>query len=166
MKHTVMKKLAKHACIVTLVLLAMSTVSPAQKSAQQGGKTSAATTEQQALLTRFKQYADALKQKDTAALDKIWADDYSFIDPRGELLTKAERLENVRSGATSFDDIELLQEKVYVLGNTAVDIGRVNLKGTRYSGLESSGQYRYMNVWTKDQGQWKLLANQITFIKK
>jgi ketosteroid isomerase-like protein len=157
-----MKSLGKYALIVSLVLLAMSTV-----SAQQRGKTSAdAASEEQALRTRFQQYADALKKKDTAALDKIWADDYSFVDPRGELLTKAQRLDNVRSGATSFDDIELRQEKVYLLGNTAVDIGRVNLKGTKYSGLESSGEYRYMNVWTKDQGQWRLLANQITFIKK
>jgi ketosteroid isomerase-like protein len=153
----------KSACLATIVFLAMSAVSFGQHS----GKTSAATaTVERALLTRFQQYAEALKRKDTAALDKIWADDYSFIDPRGVLLTKAERLENVRSGATSFDDIELHQEKVYVLGNTAIDIGRVSLRGTKYSGLESSGEYRYMNVWTSEKGEWRLLANQITFIKK
>lgn len=152
----------KGACLATIVFLAMSPM-----WGQQSGKTSAAkATVEQELRTRFQQYAEALKKKDTAALDKIWSDDYSFIDPRGVLLTKAERLDNVRSGATSFDDIELLQEKVYVLGSTAIDIGRVNLKGTKYSGLESSGEYRYMNVWTNENGQWRLLANQITFIKK
>jgi ketosteroid isomerase-like protein len=166
-----MKHPWKYACIVTLVLLAVSTAGSAPQSAQQSepqkGKTSAGSANvEQALQTKFSEYAEALKKKDTAALDKIWSDDYSFINPRGELVTKAQRLENVKSGATAFDDIEMQQEKVHVRGNTAVDIGRVNLKGTKYSGQESSGEYRYMNVWTKDKGQWRLLANQITAIKK
>jgi ketosteroid isomerase-like protein len=171
MKHLSMKNLGKNACIFTLVLLAVSTAGLAQTSAQQSepqsGQTSAGSADvEQALETRFHEYADALKKKDTAALDQIWSDDYSFINPRGVLVTKAQRLANVKSGATAFDDIEMQQERVNVRGNTAVDIGRLSLKGTKYSGKESSGEYRYMNVWTKDQGQWRLLANQITLITK
>jgi ketosteroid isomerase-like protein len=158
----------KHLCIVTLVLLAVSTAGPTRLKAQQAAQSAAAgaANVEQALETRFHEYADALKKKDTAALDKIWSDDYSFINPRGELVTKAQRLANVKTGATAFDDIEMQQEKVNVRGNTAVDIGRLSLKGTKYSGKEASGEYRYMNVWTKDQGQWRLLANQVTLITK
>jgi ketosteroid isomerase-like protein len=163
MKKTIMKKHAKYACIVTLVLLAVSTA-----SSQQSGQTSAtaASAADKALETRFTEYADALKKKDTAALDKIWANDYHFINPQGQLVTKAQRLENVKSGATSFEDIQPQREQLNVKGNIAVDIGHVTLKGTKYSGQESSGEYRYMNVWTKDKGQWRLLANQVTLIKK
>jgi ketosteroid isomerase-like protein len=161
-----MKNLGKKACIVTLALLAMSVVAPTQQTAKQGGKTSAGSAnEEKALEARLREYADALKKKDTAALDKIWADGYTFINPRGQLLSKAQRLENVRSGATAFEDIERQREKLEVRGNTAIDIGRVTLKGTKYSGQESSGDYRYMQVWTKDKGQWRLLANQLTAIK-
>ena len=161
-----MKIVGRNACIVTLVLVAMSAAGSAQQSSQTSSKSSGSGKTDQALETRFREYADALKKKDTATLDKIWADDYCLINPQGELVTKAQRMENVKTGATAFDDIEVQQERVNVRGNTAVDIGRVNLKGTKYSGQESSGEYRYMNVWTKDKGQWRLLANQVTLIKK
>jgi ketosteroid isomerase-like protein len=159
----------KNTWLLTIVLLALSALSPAQQSAQQSGKGSksgAGAAADKALETRFHEYADALKKKDTAALDKIWADDYCFINPQGQLVTKAQRLENVKSGATSFEDIQPQREHLNVKGNMAIDVGRVTLKGTKYSGQESSGEYRYMNVWQKEQGTWRLLANQVTPIKK
>jgi ketosteroid isomerase-like protein len=154
----------KNAWLLTIVLLAISTLAWGQQS----GKTSKSggSAADKALETRFTEYADALKKKDTTALDKIWADDYHFINPQGELVTKAQRLENVKSGATSFEDIQPQREQLNVKGNIAVDIGRVTLKGTKYSGQESSGEYRYMNVWAKEQGTWRLIANQVTLIKK
>lgn len=159
----------RNAWLLTIVLLAMFTVCPAQESAQKSGKSSksgGSAAADKALEARFQQYAEALKKKDTATLDKIWADDYCFINPQGELVSKAQRLENVKSGATSFEDIQPQREHLSVKGNMAVDVGRVTLKGTKYSGQESSGDYRYMSVWTKEQGQWRLLANQVTLIKK
>jgi ketosteroid isomerase-like protein len=146
-----------------MIVLLMSCVAWGQES----GKTSGESTKvDQALESRFHEYADALKKHDTAALDKIWADDYLFINPRGELLTKAQRMENARTGATSFEDIMPQREQLHVKGNTAIDIGRVSLKGTKYSGKEASGEYRYMNVWSNEGGQWRLLANQVTLIKQ
>src|SRR5690348_5882023 len=47
-----------------------------------------------------KRYADAIQQSDTAALGKIWADDYTFTNGTGQLVTKAQRLANLRTGAT------------------------------------------------------------------
>ena len=48
----------------------------------------------------IEQYRTALTKKDTAALERIWADDYTFINASGAVLTKAERLANLKSGAT------------------------------------------------------------------
>ena len=105
-------------------------------------------------------------KRDTATLDKIWANDYTFINPQGAVVTKAERLANIKSSATRFKAIDPQQEKVTTHGDVAIDIGRVTLEGTKYSGQESSGEYRYMNVWRKVGGEWQMLANQITLIKK
>jgi ketosteroid isomerase-like protein len=115
---------------------------------------------------RFQEYADALTKRDVTALDKMWADDYTFINPRGELVTKAERIANLKSGATEFQTITPRREKLHLHGNVAVDIGRVSLQGTKYGGQKSSGEYRYTNVWVKSGGNWQLLANQVTLIKK
>jgi hypothetical protein len=110
--------------------------------------------------------AGDLTKRDSAILDKIWVPEYTFINPRGEVVTKEQRMANLKSGATEFKAINPQQEKLQLHGDIAIDIGRVNLEGTRYSGKESSGEYRYMNVWVKKQGQWQMLANQITLIAK
>jgi len=73
---------------------------------------------------------------------------------------------NLKSGATEFKSINPQREKLQVHGDVAIDIGRVTLEGTKYGGQEGSGDYRYMNVWVKRQGQWQMLANQITLIGK
>ena len=53
------------------------------------------------------QYRTALMKGDTAALKRIWADDYTFINASGVVVTKAERLANLKSGATNLDTIEM-----------------------------------------------------------
>ena len=125
-----------------------------------------ATSAPQGLDEQIRAYRNALTKKDMAALDSIWAPDYTFINPRGELVDKAQRLANIRSGATEFQAIQSQRERLHTHGNIAVDIGRVTLHGTKYSGQESSGEYRYMTVWVKLENRWQLLANQITLIQK
>ncbi|HEV2095443.1 MAG TPA: nuclear transport factor 2 family protein, partial [Chthoniobacterales bacterium] len=71
------------------------------------------------------------------------------------------RMENIKTGATQFDSIERDGEEIRVFGNTAVATARVVLKVT-YSGKESSGTYRVLNVWVKTSGRWQIVANQIT----
>jgi ketosteroid isomerase-like protein len=116
---------------------------------------------QQTLKDRMRAYGDALTKRDLAALDKIWAEGYTFTNGRGQFLTKKERMENIRTGATQFESISPEGEEIRVFGDTAVVTGRAALKAT-YSGKESSGSYRYIHVWAKLQGRWQIVANQIT----
>jgi len=147
------------------ILLVIATSMFAQQPGTSANKSKSGGMEE-ALQKRFREYTEALTKKDVATLDRIWASDYIFINPRGELVTKAQRLENVKNGATEFKAINPQNEKLQVHGDVAVDIGSVQLQGTKYSGQESSRDYRYMNIWKKQGGQWQMIANQITPIKK
>ena len=118
-----------------------------------------------ALAKRYEEYVQALKKRDLAALDQIWADGYTFTNGRGEFLTKKQRMENIRSGATQFEAIEREDEEIRVFDHTAVSTGRVILKA-QYGGAEGSGQYRHLMVWVHRQGRWQIAANQITPILK
>ena len=112
----------------------------------------------------LEKYRKALVDHDVAALKQIWADDYTFINGAGEILTKDQRLANQNSGATSLEKITMGQEvKVRVYANdAAVSTSRVTLKG-KYSGKGVSGDYQSMTVWTKKpDGTWQLVANQVT----
>src|SRR5262245_27356393 len=97
----------------------------------------------------MEKYRTAILQRDVGILEKTWADDYVFVNAAGDVLTKRERLANVKSGATKLDSIN--QEEnvtVRVYQNSAVVTSRVTLKG-KYSGQPISGEYQSILVWVK-----------------
>jgi len=120
------------------------------------------TTNEQEVRQMIQKYRSALLQRDIPMLEKIWADDYVFVNASGEVLTKAQRLSNLKSGATSLDSINQEENMtVRVYQNSAVVTSRVTLKG-QYSGKQISGQYRSTLVWVKGPAGWQLVSNQLT----
>jgi len=120
-------------------------------------------TAEQEVRAAIEQYRTALVKRDTAALDRIWADDYTFINASGTVLTKAERLANAKSGATNLGTIESdpnMKIRVYG-GDVAIAISRVTIKG-QYSGKATSGQFQSSIVFAKTPSGWQLVCNQIT----
>jgi ketosteroid isomerase-like protein len=120
-------------------------------------------TAEQEVRAAIEQYRTALVKRDTAALEKIWADDYTFINASGAVLTKAERLANAKSGATNLGTIESdpnMKIRVYG-GDVAIAISRVTIKG-QYSGKATSGQFQSSIVFAKTRSGWQLVSNQIT----
>src|SRR5437660_2420863 len=88
------------------------------------------TTDEQEVRQMIQKYRSALLQRDIPVLEKIWADDYVFVNASGEVLTKAQRLSNLKSGATSLDSINEEENiTVRVYQNSAVVTSRVTLKG-------------------------------------
>jgi ketosteroid isomerase-like protein len=148
MKHVI------YAAIFTVALLSFGR----QQSVAQGPNAAA----EQEVRQTIEKYRTALLQKDAATLERIWADDYTFTNGAGETHSKADRLANLKSGATSLDSINEEEDmKVRVYGNVAVATSRVTIKG-QYSGKQTSGQYRSIHVWVKGAAGWQLVANQIT----
>lgn len=110
----------------------------------------------------IQKYHTALLQRDIPILEKIWADDYVLVNAAGDVLTKAQRLANIKSGRTtveSLNDEEDITVRVYQ--NSAVATSRLTIKG-QYSGQATSGQYRSTHVWVKGPGGWQLVSNQLT----
>jgi ketosteroid isomerase-like protein len=110
----------------------------------------------------IEKYRAALLHRDIPTLEKIWADDYVFVNASGEVLTKAQRLANVKSGETTLESINEEENiTVRVYQNSAVATSRVTIKG-QYSGQPTSGQYRSTHVWVKGPTGWQLVSNQLT----
>jgi hypothetical protein len=86
----------------------------------------------------------------------------SNTNGRGMFLSKGDRLNNIKTGATELASIKETDRAVRFYGNdTAIITGKVILKA-KYSGQSSTGDYRYINVWIKQGDRWQLAANQIT----
>jgi ketosteroid isomerase-like protein len=148
----------KRLLIISLISLAATPFGFAQTPVPADTKTA-----EQEVKQMIEQYTTALTRKDTAALERIWADDYTFINASGVVVTKAERLANLKSGATNLDTIEMdpdMKIRVYG-GDVAIAINRVTLKG-QYSGKPTSGQFQSSIVFAKTPSGWQLVCNQIT----
>src|SRR6266513_450364 len=148
----------KHLALVSVVSLIAVSFALAQTRTS-SDKTSAEKEVKQMM----DQYIAALTKRDIAALERIWADDYTFINASGAVLTKAERLANAKSGATKLGSIETdpdMKIRVYG-GDVAVAISRVTIKG-QYSGKATSGQFQSSIVFARTPTGWQLVCNQIT----
>jgi ketosteroid isomerase-like protein len=121
------------------------------------------TTAEQEVTVMLQKHRTALVQRDTLVLKEIWADEYTFTNASGQILSKAQRIANLRSGATALRSIKAPEQevKVRVYGDAAVVTSRARIEG-RYSGQEGTGEFRSLHVWVKRGGRWQLVANQIT----
>jgi ketosteroid isomerase-like protein len=150
-----MKRCIPHFAI-TMALLSFAFGQSASQQESQNSKS------EQEVRHAIEKYRTALLQRDIPALERIWADDYVFVNASGEILTKAQRLENVKSGATTLDSIKEEEDiTVRVYQNSAVATSRVTIKG-QYGGQPTSGQYRSTHVWVKGPAGWQLVSNQLT----
>src|SRR5438128_3074024 len=147
-RSSVMKRCIPH-LVITMALMSFAF---GQSTTQQESKNSKTEKEVRQMIGK---YRTAILQCDIATLEKIWADDYVFVNAAGDVLAKTERLANIKSGATTLDSIKNEENvAVRVYQNSAVATSRVTLKG-QYSGQPISGEYRSILVWVKGSGGWR-----------
>lgn len=104
-------------------------------------------------------------EKDRETVDEILADDWSVIDPGGQVLTKAQVLaEGFESGTRNIESGSIDEVHVRLLGNAAAVVtGRTVAAGT-YQGAHFSVQLRFTDVCEKQGGHWQVVASQGTLI--
>ena len=106
----------------------------------------------------------AIVRGDSAALERMTTDDYTFITLRGELRTKAEIVRDFHSGAAKYQSREISDLNIRVYGDAAVVTGRAVQKGGE-NGKDYSGDYWFTRVYVKQNGRWMTVALQTTLIK-
>jgi ketosteroid isomerase-like protein len=149
-------------CLLTILTLLM--MAPALGAAQE--MTSAATGKaEDELRQAIRLYDDALRRADVAAAERFWAAEYVFINPRGERVSRDERVANLRGKRTAFDSLAHAPQeemiRTYMDGNMAVYTTLLTIDG-RYGGGAESGKFRALVVWIRRDGRWQQLASQMT----
>jgi ketosteroid isomerase-like protein len=154
----------RHFLMLLSIVLLVSPILVSQTKSPKAGDDSAGVKE---VMQMIAAYREALIRKDIKKLDQIWADEYLFTNASGVLVTKAERIANLKSGATALDSIVPNEDQVYVrlYGTVAIVKSHVYLKG-QYSGQSTADNFRSMHVWVKRNGSWQLVANQLTRVAK
>jgi ketosteroid isomerase-like protein len=153
-----MKLLA--ASFLTIVAIALMSSSRAGSDNHATGKSA---VEEIRLLEEERN--QAILHDDSAALERMTSDDYTFVTLRGEMLTKAAIVQNFRSGAAKYQSREISDLNIRVYGNSAVVTGRAIQKGAE-NGKDYSGDYWFTRVYINQGGRWITVALQTTLIQK
>src|SRR5436190_16572007 len=78
------------------------------------------SNDKQSVLQTLYQMATALRSNNVYALDKIYANDYTSVNPRGFIITKTSRLESIKSGHLKYESFEYEDVQVRLYENAAV----------------------------------------------
>jgi len=142
-----MKRIAFAVCVAVLLFaLGVSAQTPAQPKSVE-----------QELIKIENGWVEAELKKDVALLDRILADDFTDTDPEGNVMTKAQDLEDLKSGALVATSMVLDNIKVRVYGDMAVVTGRNTVKA-QYKGKDVSGQRQWTDTFIRRDGRWQCVA--------
>jgi len=94
---------------------------------------------------------------DKSALDKLTANELSYGHSSGRLESKAEFIEALTSGKSGFSAIELSDQTISIVDQTALVRHVFNGASRRES---ANLKLSILTVWLRQQGQWKLVARQ------
>src|SRR5215813_11160939 len=135
-----------------------ATASPAKETLDKGAI-------EAELLRIERDFPRALKDKDYQAIERLEAEDIEVVYPDGKQGTKAQDVEDIKTGNMTADSWEVIEAKVNVLNkDTAVVSGRSIVKGGKVKGkdgkpIDISGEYRWIDTFVRRDGSWKLVGS-------
>jgi ketosteroid isomerase-like protein len=107
------------------------------------------------------QWATAIERQDGAAIERLAAEDFRFLEEVGRWLNRSEYIaarshnpDNVESAVQ--DEIEVGQ-----YGDAAIATGRSILHGTR-AGVPFVYHFRWTDVYVWRDGRWQAVSGQLT----
>jgi hypothetical protein len=100
---------------------------------------------------------DALLGPDLPTLERLFHDRLSYAHSSGVRDTKAEYLAKIENGYYDYSRMDHPVERVDLIGDTAVVSGRMTAD-LLVQGEPKSLDVLALAVWTKDTGEWQLLA--------
>jgi uncharacterized protein (TIGR02246 family) len=117
--------------------------------------------DEQQILKLFEDGDRALVAADVAELSRIFADDYLQYDETGDVFTKQDVLNNLKTGAIRYLSVTSTGRRIRVLSE---DVAIVH--GSEEDDVEQGGRrfpvgYIYMDVVVKRDGRWQIVGSQL-----
>ena len=133
-------------------LLAICTIVPGLSIAQPSGV--------QQVEQAVKALTQAMIDSDGPTLRKLTAEALSYGHSSGKIETQSEFIETLVTGVSDFEDIQLENQTVEVLNNTAVVRHTLSAKTNDKGKGPGTVKLGILLVWVNDGAQWVLLARQ------
>jgi ketosteroid isomerase-like protein len=108
-------------------------------------------------------YDRATMLKDVAKLADLITDDYMLVNSDSSVQDRASYLADFRVPGFKLDPYEIRQPLQKMLGDSALTGGVFNLGWTQ-NGLHQHRHLRFVHVWSKQDGRWRIAYTQLTRI--
>lgn len=128
-------------------------------------KDKASSGAEEAVMRIERELLAALLKGDASANERYLADTYVYTGPDGSVENKAQAIANLKSGDLKLQSASLDDAKVHIYGDTAIVTYNSLDKGT-FKGKDISGKTRWMDVFVKQKGSWRVVATQGTMLPK
>lgn len=140
--------------LLGLAISAVSTLSPP------GAPVTSSTSERE-VLEANREYLEAHLSRDTAALDRILADEFTIRAQYGRVVGKARRIAMLADSDLVLRYVDSHDTRVTASENAGEVSGRAVLHGS-YMGHEfTSPPYRYVRKFEKRGGRWQVVGVEI-----
>jgi ketosteroid isomerase-like protein len=100
---------------------------------------------------------------DPSTHERILDDNWSVIDPTGNVITKADVLSTAFSATREIEFAEIDQINVRDHDDFAIVTGRTRVRG-KLAGQDVNMTLRFTDVFTNRSGTWRCLASQGTIV--
>ena len=106
------------------------------------------------ILESERQWAESVATGDTSAIERILADDFIGVDPKGALYNKQQMIADTRNAPKSFVSNRFNDVKVRFYGDTAIAQGSETWE--KRSG--ERGRFVWTDTWLQRNGRWQIVA--------
>ena len=113
------------------------------------------------LAAAYEAWDEALVKADGASLERLYAEDATFIEPNGKRNSKKDAIKVVASGEVKIANPTTEHWGVTINGDTAIFTGEWKARETM-KGETKDVRYAYTDVWVKRKGKWLVLVSQLT----
>jgi ketosteroid isomerase-like protein len=108
----------------------------------------------------------AFLDADLAALERLLTADFTLTLSNGEISTRADEINELRSGKVHYDIFENYDMKARLYGdNIAVVLGKTRVKGTS-EGKQFDRVVQFTDTLIKRDGRWQLAAGHVSRLEK
>ena len=145
--------------IVPALLLASCLLGCGARDAGPAG----AAPESPALAAQADRWDEAIVRKDRAAIEANMSADFRQIDGDGNVETRESFVAGLLDPALEIDPYTVEDFDIRFYGDVALLSGRTRMTG-RHDGEPFTSHYRYIDVYARQDGAWKVVSVQITRI--
>ncbi|MBC8166744.1 MAG: nuclear transport factor 2 family protein [Bryobacteraceae bacterium] len=108
-----------------------------------------------------KAWATAVRTRDIASLEKIFASGLIYAHASGAVEDKQKYIDRLKSGKQRYDSVTIETTKVVMYGESAVSHSVVRTTGVNDQG-PFNDHVMMMHFWVRQKGNWILAAHQTT----